>query len=166
MHRFRPEWGTHIPALLKALEISKGSVLELGLGISSTPILHAICEHEGRLLVSCDNDKTFTDMFKKYATPTHQIRLVEDWQEVKPEPCGIVLIDHKPEERRAKDIARFAHFAEILVVHDTEPEHEDLYHMQEIMNSFASRLDYVKPTVHTTLLSNYYDLNKLHYPKY
>lgn len=159
MHRFRPEWGSHIPALLKALELTKGSVLELGMGISSTPLLHAVCEQQDRLLVSCENDQQFIDLFKKYNTVSHQIRFVQDWTEVKPEPCSVVLIDHKPEERRAIEIQRFAYFAEILVIHDTEPEHEHLYNMANIINSFKSKLVFYKNKVHTTLVSNFYDLN-------
>src|SRR3990167_3439257 len=130
MHKFDPTWGSHLPVLIKCLENSKGPVLELGLGISSTPLLHALCFDQDRFLLSLDNDPQFVEMFKKYRSETHSIELVDNWatHPITPSPLwALALIDHKPEERRKEEIKRLADKAIFLIVHDTEPNN-DLYH--------------------------------------
>ena len=155
LHKPNPDWSSHIPMLIKCLERSYGPVAELGMGISSTPLLHALCEDQGRFLASYDNDPVFTEMFKKYQSRNHDIRLVKDWDEVRPE-WAVVLIDHKPEARRMKEVERLAN-ADYLIVHDTE---SDLYKYD--FSLFKYRFDYTKTKVHTTVLSNRHDTNFLH----
>lgn len=161
MHRPDPNWGTHTPLLLEVLKQNDGPVLEMGMGISSTPLLHAMCQD--RFLLSLDNDPTFTEMFRKFKSKYHKIELV-NWEEAQIiAHWGAVLIDHKPEERRKEDIKKLADIAEFLVVHDTEPDKEDLYHYSEIYPLFKYRFTDTRQAVHTTVLSNYHALDFLHY---
>src|SRR3990167_401971 len=157
IHKANPDWGTHILMLIKVLENSKGPVAELGMGISSTPLLHALCADQGRFLSSYENDPIFIDMFKKYKTKDHDIRLIKNRDEIMPE-WSVVLIDHKPDERRMTEVYRMAN-SDYLVVHDTE---NDLYKYN--FNSFKYRYDYKKFNVWTTVLSNLHGLNFLHNP--
>lgn len=163
MHKFRPEWGTHLPVLIKVMQESAGPVLELGLGISSTPVLHAMCQDQNRYLISMDNDKQFIDLFKKYNAPLHSIVHVKDWDKVAfDDVYSVVLVDHKPEERRAIEASKLIE-SRFVILHDSEPENEHLYHYKDIYPLFKYRFDYNKANVYTTVLSNYHDLNFLHF---
>lgn len=161
IHRADPNWGSHIPMLVKVLPKTIGSVLELGMGISSTPILHALCADQGKVLISLENEKHFVDMFRKYNTVSHDIYLVNDWDKVPHSKHGIVLVDHKPDHRRKVEALKFKD-SEFVILHDTEPENDDLYRYSEIYPEFKYRFDYKKFKIHTTVLSNTYDLNFLH----
>jgi hypothetical protein len=151
LHKHRPEWGTHIPVLINALRQSEGDVLELGLGISSTPLLHMLCADQDRKLFSFDNDETFIEMFKKYRSGSHQIDLVTDWDSILVRDYGVVFIDHKPDYRRKYDAEKFRN-AEFVVLHDSEPN--GLYDYEAIYPLFEFRYDYTKFPTHTTVLSN------------
>lgn len=50
-------WGTHQTPLISAVMHTKGPILELGCGDFSTPLLHAICSTNQRMLLSTDTDK-------------------------------------------------------------------------------------------------------------
>jgi hypothetical protein len=160
IHRFDPSWGTHIPVLIKCLEKTKGPVLELGLGISSTPLLHALCEDQDRYLMSLDNDPTFIKMFDKYNTDRHPILMIDNWT-IASGAWDVVLVDSKPESSRSELIKLHAN-SEYIIIHDSEPEHNELYHYDEIYPRFKYRYDYTKTKVHTTVLSNFHELNFLH----
>ncbi len=161
IHANNPDWGSHIPSLIMALQESYGPVLELGMGISSTPLLHMLCFAQDRLLVSYDNEPEFIKSFRKYKSHNHEINLVEDWDKIDLDRAfwGTVLVDHKPDDRRKEEIKRLKDKAMFIVVHDTEPANESLYNYSEIYPLFKHRFDYTKAKVHTTVLSNFHDLN-------
>lgn len=163
MHRPNPDWGTHIPALVATLAKSKGPVLELGMGISSTPLLHALCFDQNKFLLSVDNDPVFTKMFSKYRSTGHHIELIKDWDEILDGKWGVVLVDHKPDERRAIEAKKFTQ-SEFVILHDSEPAHNDLYHYDQVYPLFKYRFDYKKASVHATVLSNFHELDFLHNP--
>ena len=151
--KYEPTWGSHIPVLIKVMEHTSGCVLELGMGISSTPLLHMLCFDKDRHLVSYEDDPTFIKMFEKYADSTHEIRKVEDWNHINLDhDWSVVLVDHKPAERRIEEIKRLN--AEYIVIHDSEPSMNELYRYDEIYPLFKHRFDYTKALVHTTVLSN------------
>jgi hypothetical protein len=161
IHKADPSWGTHLPMLIACLQESEGPVLELGMGISSTPVLHALCQN--RFLLSLDSDPIFTDMFRKYQTKNHKIELV-NWDEAQfTAHWAVALVDQKPEEQRKEAIKKLAMTTDFIVIHDTEPENEALYNYAEIYPLFQYRFDDTRQKVHTTVLSNFYDLNFLHY---
>src|SRR3990172_8056396 len=74
-------YGTHLPALIKAMEKTDGEVLELGMGIFSTPYLHYQCLLSKRKLVSYENYKAWLDFFTRYgyANEYHEINFVESY---------------------------------------------------------------------------------------
>lgn len=141
IHRADPNWGSHIPMLVKLLPETTGVVLELGMGISSTPLLHALCADQGKFLVSMDDEKHFIDMFRKYETGGHRIYHIKDWNALESTKYGLVLVDHKPDFRRKLEVEKFKD-SDFLVVHDTEPENDNLYGYSEIYPLFKYRFDY------------------------
>lgn len=155
MYRLDPGWGSHIPILIKALDQTVGSVLELGMGHSSTILLHMLCADQGRKLVSYDNNSAFVDMFRKFRTPDHDIQLVE-WDKVDMQTgkhWGTVLVDEGPAEQRIKSIKKLTN-ADLLVLHDVE---DPLYHYEEIYPLFKYRFDYKKFRTHVSVVSNVQD---------
>ncbi len=78
---------------------------------------------------------------------------------------GVVFIDHRPGDRRKKDILRFKDSAEIIVVHDTE---QPSYGYEQVLNLFKYRYDFKRYSPYTTLVSNFTDVSLLFLsePKY
>ena len=155
MHRPDSLWASHIPVLVRALQITTGPVLEVGAGMMSTPLLHTMCADQGRKLVSYDNDNRYVDLLRKFRNADHEITLVTDWEEIdekiKSIDWGIAFIDHKPEGRRNEEIKKLANNAEFIIVHDSN---DPAYHYEKIYSLFKYRFDYTKPQQHTMVLSN------------
>ena len=162
IRRYNPGWCTHIPVLVKILEMSEGPVLELGIGVFSTPLLHQLCYNQRRLLVSYESDKNYFDMHGNFVSPLHTIGFVENWDDIRIEetPWGMVFVDHI-EERRKVEAARVANIARFVVIHDSDPSQDKHYHYSDIYPLFKYRFDYIKSIPNTTVLSNFVDVNKL-----
>lgn len=166
-------YGTHIHPLTVAVLSTKGPVLEMGCGDASTPILHALCAKDKRLLLSVDTDKKWIGLFTDLKRSWHHFQYIpcfdNDWDKnPKPqlwnyvgkdmEKWSVVFIDHRPGERRVQDIKRFKNQAEIIVVHDTE---QPTYNYEPVLSSFKYRYDYERYKARTTLVSNFIDLKAL-----
>ena len=121
-------FGTHMPILAAAvLGARPGPVLEYGMGLYSSPLLHMLCEEQGRDLLSLDGDPPWAERFDGLrAGPRHTVVGVEDWDLSEPfvdewlhgRDPAVVFIDHGPDERRVVDARRVAHLAELVLVHD------------------------------------------------
>lgn len=131
-------YGTHLPTLLKVVEATKGDVLELGIGESSTPALHKICLKQGRRLDSYDTDLGYINQYsKEYRSPNHAYFWIDDWAMAKiDKPWSVVLIDHKPAIRRRTDAVRLKDIAEYIVIHDTEEVIDRFYRFSSIWKRF------------------------------
>ena len=113
--------GSHLPALVPCVVTTDGPVLELGLGIFSTPVLHSLC-YGSRKLLSIDTDETAIYNFCQLSEREHEIRLDFDYRslnEIGKEFWSVVFIDNWPSERRAADVLNFTH-ADFVVIHDAE----------------------------------------------
>jgi hypothetical protein len=161
-------YGTHLPALMRALQRSVGPVLELGMGFFSTGFLHYACMLQNRRLVSYENNAKWADFFLAYDYPKsgHEIRVVKDWADadvqLEPGPLwskwSVVLIDHSPDEWRTKHIAQLAQSAYYVVIHDSNGKHERTYHYSTIYPLFRYRTDWTREARHAAVLSNFVDL--------
>lgn len=148
---------THIPVLIEYLNKTTGDVLEMGMGIGSTPILHMLCQN--RKLFSYDNDKSYCDQFLDYKNTYHDIIYIDNWDKLKiNQNFGIVLIDHRPAMRRHHDVIRFKNNADYIICHDTEPEIDRFYRYSSIYHLFKYRKDYTQNKAYTTVLSNKFNL--------
>lgn len=167
-----PNFGTHLTPLITAALYTQGPVLEMGSGDYSTPLLHAICSVDKRLLISADTDKKWLSFFTDLETSWHQFVYVpvyeDDWSQ-NPKPFmwdaignnirwGVVFIDHRPGERRAIDIKRFKNQADIIVVHDTQ---QPSYGYEPVFAEFKYRYTYERYATTTTLVSNSIDVASL-----
>lgn len=158
--KFLPGWGSHMPLLLKVAQMTDGPILELGSGISSTPLLHYICEPAGRLLDTYENDFKYYSTFKQFATETHRVLYVEDWDylPLENQMWDVAFIDHAPAQRRVVELMRLAYCAKYIICHDSQPQHWRIYRYPAYFDKFKYRYDYTRFSPHTTLLSNYVDL--------
>jgi hypothetical protein len=163
-------WGTHNIPLIAAVINSEGPILELGAGDYSTPLLHALCKKNKRFLHSTDTDKKWLDLFIDLETPYHQFTYVpvfeddcmlnpnlEKWDSIGIDHSwGVVLVDHRPAERRRVDIARLKNNTNIFVVHDSE---QLSYEYENVFSMFKYRYDYTRYKSRTTLLSDKTDVS-------
>jgi hypothetical protein len=158
--------GSHIPLLMEALRVTKnGHVLEMGMGWNSTPLLHWMCFDMNRLLLSLEGDKDWRSKFADYESSSHLIVDVDDWDypEIDKYHWSVVLIDHKPALRRHVDAIRMADKADIVILHDTEPEIDKYYAYRRVWGHYKYRYDWDKVKPYTTALSNTIDLQKEFY---
>lgn len=143
---------SYYPLLYKALEATKGEIIEMGTGHGSTPLLHEYCTKNKRVLHSYETEKDWISKFEGTANELHTFTLLDRlaWDvcsDMHPSP-SVVFIDHAPGERRKEDILRFKDSAEIIVVHDTEPTGAGDYQVRQHFQKFKYCVE---------VLSNWHD---------
>lgn len=154
-------YGTHLPALIKAVSKTTGDVLELGMGVFSTPYLHYQCLLSNRKLVSYENYKTWIQFFLdyRYECPNHEIVFVDDYANAKiDKPWDVVLIDQTPDSSRVEQVRRLANLAKYIIIHDSNGRQDKTYHYSEIYPLFKYKTIWNKDKNHATILSNFVDL--------
>jgi hypothetical protein len=157
---------THLPLLVRAFDVSKGDVLEMGTGYFSTLILRWLCEMFDRQLYSYESNFRWFTRNNKKPKPFHHMTYVLSYDDAPIErPWGLAFIDHGPNPRRVVDIKRIAGHAEYIVIHDTQPAGKwaDLpgdYHYEEIWPLFIHRYDYIKVLPFSSVVSNFHDLSE------
>lgn len=154
------DWGSHLPILTKIVRMTDGPVLEMGMGIFSTPFLHWMCFPK-RKLVSYENDPGFFEFLKQYQQDFHDVHFVEDWDKIDiKKDWDVVFIDHKPSRRRIIDIKKLATRCQFMLIHDTQRNFK-FCNYKEIWPLFKYRYDYKEANPWTTVLSNFHDLEFL-----
>jgi len=155
------KFGSHIPVLMKVLTLTKGSVLEMGMGFNSTLLLHWMCGVDKRKLVSYENDPSCVDWLKAkhMENDYHKVIIVDDWDNADIETSwDVAFIDHVPAIRRKDDVRRLANYAKYIVLHDTEGRVESHHHYREIFPLFKWQYNLDKFIPNTSVLSNFIDL--------
>ncbi len=152
-------WGTHLPVLIKAINLTSGDVLELGMGLYSTPYLHWACFPD-RKLISYENNKDCYELNKQYQSTNHIVKYVENWDEaiITDRFWDVVLVDHAPSRRRITEIKRLVNLAKYIVIHDTQKNYKTCDYRQ-IWPLFKYKFDYKKVIPYTTVVSNFVDLS-------
>lgn len=155
-------YGTHLPCLMKAVEKTDGDILELGMGVFSTPYLHYHCMLSGRKLVSYENYKNWIGFFHKYhyENDNHEIKFVEKYSDAKIEkPWDVVLIDQTPDSSRIEEVKRLVNRAKYIVIHDSNERHNKIYHYDTIYPLFKYKTVWDREdSNNATVLSNLVDL--------
>lgn len=152
---------SYYPLLFKALEETKGDVLELGTGHGSTVLLHDYCKGR-RVLTSFDEKEEWLSKFKYLETFEHGLFLIEDWRKVHrdhPDP-SVIFIDHAPGEDRKQMILDFKDTKGIIVCHDTEPAADHGYQMRQHFPLFKYKVEVKTNGAWATALSNEIDITK------
>ena len=154
--------GSHIPILIKLVQMTDGPVLELGIGYNSTPLLHWLCG-ASRHLVSLEGDEKWVKKFQEYNVDRHIVKYIEDWDkaDIDNTHWSVVLIDHRPALRRKVDAERLKDKADYILIHDSEPEINKFYRYTDIYPLFKYRHDYTAVKPNSVVLSNFKDLSNL-----
>lgn len=172
---FENSFGSNSIPLVIAGLLTHGDLLELGMGMYSTPILYRISMEYKRNLVSIDTSLDWINKFISYnLTNYHKIYYFKNHQELsefgKDRKWGMVLVDHTYAALRPFDVINFADKAEIVLAHDAESSSDFMYKYNE--KNVRSHFKYAckfsvfhgkQKTSHTStiILSNKIDLNKL-----
>lgn len=152
---------THISTLIKVLLASKGTVIECGGGVFSTPLLHWVCKMQDRELISYEQEPNYYSFEKQFQSRQHRVRFVKNWDDIPiPKHVGMVFIDHHPPARRMIETLRFKDVADFVVIHDTERESRE-YNRAEVLEQFKYRHDWKDCKPWTSVLSNSKELNFL-----
>jgi hypothetical protein len=147
-------WGSHIPVLLKLLEHTTGNVLELGMGLYSTPLLFWACVSQDRDLVSYENYEKYLNLFGKNNNTHHETHLIADWTTIDlSRHFDIGIIDVNPMEFRSYLAVRIEDLVDYIVLHDSNPKEDNFYHYSGIYSRFKYRFDYNIFNPHTTVIS-------------
>jgi hypothetical protein len=160
-------YSTHQPPLAACVMATQGPVLEIGAGLYSTPLLHALCGAAGRALVTVEADARWAGRFKALEAPWHRV-VAQDLpgtpEPLADTPWSVVLVDGTTLSRRPW-LATLANAAELLVVHDSQ---EIKGYGYDILADFAHRWTWqAKPLQGfglcpwTTVVSNMMDVGFL-----
>jgi hypothetical protein len=156
------KYGSHLPVLTKLVEMTSGPILELGVGLYSTPYLHYACLPKKRELTSYEGDEGWMRSFKDCRTDFHQVHFIANWDDLPIDKFwDIVFIDHGPDTRRKDEAKKLANNAKYIILHDSTAEHDYLYKYSEIYPLFKYRYDYKLAEPHTTVLSNFESLENI-----
>jgi hypothetical protein len=146
-------YGTHQPLLIHMINETSGNVLEFGMGVYSTPLLHFICHLQGRFMLSLETDKDWFDKFPKYTrmliNPEIQLREYGFMNM----NFSVALIDGNPLRFRQTFIEAMKDNVDYFVVHDTEVgEHDELYDYD--FSGFKNIYEFKEILPNTCILSN------------
>jgi hypothetical protein len=162
-------WGSHLPVLSRVIQITEGPVLELGVGLFSTPFLHWMCQDKGLQLESFEKHESYYNIFHSrhrsmtFENKNHKITLVADWDKADIDRhWGMVFIDHDAERRKIEAI-RMANQADYVVLHDTQEGvmEDEVFGISEVASHYKYRKDFNQFRPRTTVFSNFKDLSKL-----
>ena len=149
--KLKKEYSTHMPMLIKYVQLTKGDVLEIGSGLFSTPLLHWLCRD--KKLLTYENNDEYYNFAKKFRWRKHKIIKINNWNEIKIDRhWGVVFIDHAPILQRVKDVIKFKDNADYIIIHDSN---ERCYGYDKIYSYFKYRYDYKDCIPNTTVLSNF-----------
>jgi len=157
--RISIKYGSHLPVLSKLVESTTGPILELGIGVYSTPYLHWACFPTKRKLESYESNEGWIRYFRDCRSDFHEVNFIDNWDKLEINKFwDIAFIDHTPDFRRSVETKRLANNAKYLILHDTEPEFDALYKYSEIYHLFKYRFDYTLVKPYTTVVSNFVKL--------
>lgn len=156
--RYSAGWASHLPVLIKVLQVSEGPVLEIGSGLFSTPVMHWLCLEAKRQLVTYEDHPTYYRWNKTFRSDLHELVFVEDWDKIPIENqhWGLAFIDHNPPQRRKIEAARLANIADYVIVHDSEP-HMDIEtdYVKSTFPLYKYHYQYKRRLPYTSVLSNF-----------
>lgn len=163
-------YATHLGPLIACMNKTYGDVLELGIGLFSTPYLHYACTVQKRNLLSLENDAGWLKTFKTsdfmhflYENAYHKLEHVDVYEDSSliDKRWSVALVDQTPDSSRKETAKKLADLATYVIIHDSNERHEDKYHYSEIYPLFKYKRVWDKDDRHATVLSNFVGLDNL-----
>lgn len=141
-------YSTHQPLLIAAVASTGGSVIELGSGFYSTPLLQALCVSQRRKLWTFENNAEWMQKFLPKdgsVTPQH-FSILDSWNDLgrygEDLKCDVAFVDVDPASVRANLINVMKRWAKIIVAHDVETEQQHNYPgVEEALATFKYRVE-------------------------
>ena len=168
--------GSHYPILAACVAGTQGTILELGCGEGSTPMLHYMATVQAREVLSVDTDAKWIERFAGYKCDRHRFEIVppqpdvtlclqyqreKAWREWKGiEACerwGLAFVDCAPGEARWELMIRLAHRATIVIAHDSEMDYKagGNYQYEKAIPHFKYVSEWRRWRPYTIILSNF-----------
>jgi len=145
-------YGTHQPVLIHLINETKGNVLEFGMGVYSTPLIHFLCALQKRFVLSVETDKQWYDKFHhEYVSILIEPEKLDKCYTININ-FSVALIDGNPLKFRQKFIELMKDNVDYFVVHDTEPQWKELYGYD--FSHFKNVFRFKEILPETTVLSN------------
>lgn len=155
--------GTHLPVLMRVMEMTTGPTLEMGMGLNSSLFLHWYCATGKRELVSCEDDPVYFEWSSQFEKDFHTVHRADKWEEMPIDrEWDVAFLDHAPGNRRPVDMLRLANLARYIVVHDTEGTNKYDYGFRAVWGLFKYRFDYHDYRPKTSVVSNLVNLRPLY----
>lgn len=165
-------YATHLGPLIACVNKTNGDVLELGMGLFSTPYLHYACTGSKRKLLSLENDPGWCRHFKSsdfmhflYSNDYHQLELVDNYENSSliDKEWDVVLVDQTPDLSRKETVKKLANKAKYIIIHDSNDDKRsrNVYQYYEIYPLFKYKRVWDLDDRHATVLSNFVDLEDL-----
>lgn len=161
--RNQKQMSTHMLTLMRCVAETTGDVCELGAGFYSTALLHWLCLD--RKVYTYESDPDYYHYAWKFRTNNHRARKTEDFSDVDyNRHWSVVFIDHTADKganphTRADDALKFTN-ADLIVLHDTEPENEAQYGYDKLWPYFKYRYDWKGCKPFVSVVSNTIDVTQ------
>lgn len=157
--------GSHLPLLMKCVDLTTGPIVEVGCGFFSTPYLHWRCFAAKRRLVSYETDPKWFQFVEGAAADFHEVHCLPSYQDIDlSEKWAVAFVDHGDGPSRPDTIAKVTH-AEYVVVHDTNGNWSHKYGYDKIFPLFKYHYKFrPRRMPFTSVLSNVHDLKGFSIP--
>ena len=140
-------WSTHQPVLYAVAASTKGPIIEFGCGYGSTDLLHEICERNGRILITLEDDLTWMEKFaskyegrgynkensgwhkffyvpgknqKDHENPAHWVKFLNEFKLLDELNFDVCFIDQSPWLARYETLKKMKDKARFVIVHDVD----------------------------------------------
>jgi hypothetical protein len=159
-------YSTHlVPTITAAIQTSllwpKSSILELGCGHYSTPLLSSIAKTHGRKFELITSDPTWAKQFQNDA---HKLQIIKfsSWPGFSFKgKWGMVLVDHEELAiHRYAQLFKLNNIAKVVVFHDANRIDEQGVEWGLINSLYRHVYFYNRYSPHTAILSNHVDPSK------
>jgi hypothetical protein len=151
------QYTTHIPMLTKCVLATDGGVLELGSGLSSTPLLHWLCHEKSRPLWTFEDEADYYQFAHKFQSKFHRIRLI-NFADFKVNGHWSVALVDQSTKWRVPTILYLKDKVDYIVIHDTEGT---AYGYDKIWSHFKYIHHWKGCVPWTSVVSNFKDLSWL-----
>lgn len=164
-------WATHLPLLVRAVQMTKGPVIEVGGGLYSTPILTAMLQD--RPLVTAETSEVWLERIREmdlHTNPLHATRRLLSLDELSDPKVvgfsefGLAFVDNFPDKSRAAVLQTMRRISAVVVMHDAggEAQGVDMWSRmkgaRESIESFKFFEYYTRLSPHTAIMSDRIDV--------
>jgi hypothetical protein len=146
---FNKIYTTFYTPLMEILSKTEGDIIEVGIGVFSTPLLHWYGKQNNRTITSYETDPYWIEMLKEYQDDTHEIIYQDRYTPIEKQ-ASVVFIDSFPWQERNIIAMQFKD-SDYVIVHDV-----DMFLGGEFDGMFTYRKDY--PEFKTSVFSNKVEL--------